>query len=91
MRGLTAIIYKEFIQVRRDPATAFVFMIPVIQLLIFGVALDTDIKHIPTVVYDLDQRTASRELLWKFETTHYFDVIKHAATRDELHNTIVSG
>ena len=91
MRGLTAIIYKEFIQVRRDPATAFVFMIPVIQLIIFGVALDTDVKHIPTVVYDLDQRPASRELLWKFETTHYFDVVKRAATRDELHDMIVSG
>ncbi len=91
MRGLKAIIYKELIQVRRDPATAFVFMIPVIQLLLFGVALDTDVRHIPTVVYDLDQRSAARELLAKFQATSYFDVVKHANTQDELYNTIVAG
>ena len=91
MRGLAAIIYKELIQVRRDPATVFVFIIPIIQLLIFGVALDTDVRHIPTVVYDLDQRGAGRELLWKFQATSYFDIVKHALTEDELYNTIVSG
>jgi ABC-type multidrug transport system permease subunit len=91
MRGLSAIIYKELIQVRRDPATAFVFVIPVIQLLMFGYALDMEVRYIPTVVYDLDQRAASRELLWKFQTTRYFDVVRKAATREELHDTIVAG
>jgi ABC-type multidrug transport system permease subunit len=91
MRGLQAIIYKELIQVRRDPATAFVFMIPIIQLLIFGYALDTDVRHVPTVVFDLDQRSAARELLSKFESTSYFDIVKRAATQDELYHAIVAG
>ncbi len=91
MRGLKAIIYKEFIQVRRDPATAFVFLIPVIQLLLFGVALDTDVRFIPTVVYDLDHRWGSGELVWRFQTTSYFQVVKHAVTRNDLHDTIVAG
>jgi ABC transporter DrrB family efflux protein len=91
MRGLKAIIYKELIQVRRDPATAFVFMIPVIQLLLFGYALDTDVRHIPTVVFDTDQRSAARELVWKFQSTSYFDVVKHAKTQQELYDTIVAG
>jgi ABC-type multidrug transport system permease subunit len=91
MRGLAAIIYKELIQVRRDPATAFVFMIPVIQLIVFGVALDTDVRHVPTVIYDRDQRAASRELLAKFQTTGYFDIVKQAQTREDLYHTIVQG
>jgi ABC-type multidrug transport system permease subunit len=91
MRGLAAIVYKELIQVRRDPATRFVFLIPVIQLLLFGVALETDVRYIPTVLYDLDQRAAARELVAKFEATSYFRVVKRARTRDELHDTIVAG
>jgi ribosome-dependent ATPase len=91
MRGLAAIIYKELIQVRRDPATAFVFIIPVIQLLLFGFALDTDVRHIPTAVFDLDQRAAARDLLAKFESTSYFNVIRHASTQQELYDAIVSG
>jgi drug efflux transport system permease protein/drug efflux transport system ATP-binding protein len=91
MRGLYAIIYKELIQVRRDPATAFVFMVPVIQLLLFGFALDTDVRHIPTVVFDLDQRAAARDVLWKFENTSYFHVIRNAKTEQELYDAIVAG
>ncbi len=91
MRGLAAIIYKELIQVRRDPATRFVFLIPVIQLLLFGVALDTEIRHIPTVVYNLDRRSSSRDLVSKFETTSYFDIVKQATTLDELYDTIIAG
>lgn len=91
MRGLTAIIYKELIQVRRDPATAFVFLIPVVQLLLFGLALDTDVRHIPTAVFDLDQRAAARELVARFENTSYFKIVKHAQTQQELYDAIVSG
>lgn len=91
MRGLAAIIYKELIQVRRDPATAFVFLVPVIQIIVFGVALDTDVRQVPTVVYDRDQRSASRALVRRFQNTTYFQIVKQARTREDLYDTIVRG
>ena len=54
-RGLWAILKKEIIHIKRDPATRFIFAIPLIELLIFGYAIDTDVKNVPTVVFDLNR------------------------------------
>lgn len=89
--GLKAILYKEFIQVRRDPATKFVFLIPIIQLIVFGYALDTDIRHIPTVVYDRDRRSEAREFLSQFENTDVFNIVEEADSVAELREAIVAG
>jgi hypothetical protein len=52
-RGFSAILYKEFLVVFRDPLTLFfMFVPPLIQLVAFGFALDTDVKHIATLVFD---------------------------------------
>ena len=57
--GLGAIVYKELRQARRDPATIFLaLLIPVIQLTIFGYAIDTEVRDIRTVV--VDRARASR-------------------------------
>ena len=57
-RGFRAILYKEFIVVLRDPLTLFfMFFPPLIQIIAFGFALDTDVKHMAMVVFDED-RTA---------------------------------
>ena len=62
MRGLWAIIYKETLQMRRDPSTRFVFLVPAIQTIIFGYAIDLDIQHIKTVVCDYEQSQESRSV-----------------------------
>ena len=50
-RGFSAILYKEFLVVFRDPLTLFfMFVPPLIQLVAFGFALDTDVKHMATLV-----------------------------------------
>ena len=77
-RGLWAIIYKEILQVRRDPATRFVFLIPVIQTIIFGFAIDMDIQHIRAVVFDMEQSRESRRLVERFANTGTFDIVGHA-------------
>ena len=60
-RGFTAILYKEFLVVFRDPLTLFfMFFPPLIQLIAFGFALDTDVKHMATVVLDEDRTAESR-------------------------------
>ncbi len=78
LNGFKAVVYKEFIQVRRDPATKFVFVIPVIQLILFGYAIDTEVRDVPTVVFNADRRTASREFLAKFDSTDVFRVTEEA-------------
>lgn len=91
-RGLLSVAKKEFIHVRRDPVTVFIaLMIPMIQLTIFGYALDTDIKHIRTAVYNLDNRAASRELIDKFEATQYYDIVEYVHSDEALRQAIVDG
>jgi ABC-2 type transport system permease protein len=67
------IILKEFLQVLRDPKMkAVIFLMPVIQLLIFGYAVTTDVRRVAAAVYDLDQTPQSREFLSRFFASGYF-------------------
>ena len=67
------ILLKEFLQVLRDPRMkAVIFVTPIIQLLVFGYAVTTDVKNIATAVYDLDRTPQSRELLSRFFASAYF-------------------
>lgn len=90
-RGLWAILRKEIIHIKRDPATRFVLAIPVIELLVFGYAIDTDVKHVPTVVLDLNRDAESRQLVKEFTNTRYFKLIREVHSDQELQSTIVSG
>ncbi|MHB1034923.1 MAG: ABC transporter permease [Pirellulales bacterium] len=89
--GLLAIIYKEVIQVRRDPATKVVFLIPVIQLLVFGYAINTDVRHMPTIVFNCDRRLESRQFLAKFGSTDVFRITEEAACAADVRQAIVAG
>ncbi|HXL14582.1 MAG TPA: ABC transporter permease [Methylomirabilota bacterium] len=75
---LRSIIWKEFIQMRRDRATlAMMLGIPVIQLLAFGFAIRMDVRHLPMAVYDESRTQESRELIQKLQATDNFDVTRH--------------
>ena len=91
LNGLRAMVYKEAIQVRRDPATRIIFVIPVIQLLVFGYAIETEVRHVPTVVFDADRRSASREFLGRFESTGVFRITGEAVDPAGVRAAIVSG
>lgn len=74
-------LVKEFIQVFRDPRMkAFIFVIPIMQLLIFSYAASTDVRHIATAVYDLDNTVTSRALLSRFVKSGYFDFVEAIST-----------
>lgn len=76
---------KEFIQVLRDPRMRFlIFVTPVVQLIVFGFAVTTDVEHIKTAVLDQDRSTQSRALVEQFTSSGYFDVIARVETPDEL-------
>ena len=90
-RGLWAILTKEIIHIRRDPATRFILAIPLVELLLFGYAIDTDVKNVPTVVFDLNRDAESRELIKEFENTRYFRIVGEVHSDEELQSAIVSG
>lgn len=90
--GFLAILMKEFIHIRRERSTLlFMFAIPVIQLTIFGYAIDTKIEHIPTVVWNLDERAESRRLLESFESSRTFTVVERAHNDEEFRRAITAG
>jgi ABC transporter DrrB family efflux protein len=90
--GFLAIVIKEFAHIRRQPSTLFfMFAVPVIQTFIFGVAIQTEIEHIPTIVFDLDGRSAARELRDAFANTTTFDVYDRAVNEDAFRRALTSG
>ena len=77
---------KEFIQMRRDRLTfAMMVGIPVIQLLVFGYAIQTDVRNLPTVVLDQSRTPTSRDLIAAFQNTGNFRVIAHVDGRIQIH------
>jgi ABC-type multidrug transport system permease subunit len=91
-RGLKAIMYKEFIHMRRDRMTVIIaLVIPIIQLIIFGYAVERDVKNIPTVVFDQDRSAESRELPYRFENTGYFRVIHEVDSSEAVYVALRSG
>jgi ABC-2 type transport system permease protein len=69
-------LVKEFIQVLRDPRMkALIFVMPVVQLIMFGYAVTTDVDHIKTAVCDLDKSPQSRALVERFTASGYFTVV----------------
>jgi ABC-2 type transport system permease protein len=72
---LRAMLIKEFIQVLRDPRMRFVvFVIPAVQTIIFGYAVNTDVRHVATAIYDLDNSSYSREFADRFIRSGYFEL-----------------
>jgi len=91
-RGLAAIMYKESRHIIRDPKTLFLMLLlPSVQLTIFGYAIDLDVKHIPTVVYNLDGRQESRQLLDDFTNTGYFNIVETVHSDEDFVHVIVRG
>lgn len=92
MNGLVAILLKEFAHIRREPATlVFAFVIPVLQLTIFGYAIRTTIDFVPTVVYDLDGRQDARALVDAFANTRKFRIVGHARDQAAVDHALASG
>jgi ABC transporter DrrB family efflux protein len=90
--GLLAILVKEFSHIRRQPSTLFfMLVVPLLQTLIFGVALDTQVENIPTVVYDLDGRTSARELVESFRNTRKFRIVDRAHDEESFRRSMTSG
>ena len=85
-------LVKEFIQIFRDPKMkGIIFLMPILQTLIFGYAVTTDVEHVNTAVYDLDNSVASRELIARFVESGYFDVIEYVNSEDRARDLVDQG
>ncbi|MGE5742770.1 MAG: ABC transporter permease [Gemmatimonadota bacterium] len=83
---------KEFIQMKRDRLTLGIMIgIPVVQLLMFGYAIQTDVRHIPTVVLDRSRTPESRDLIAAFENTGSFRIVDHVDGQPALDASIERG
>jgi ABC-2 type transport system permease protein len=83
-RRLFAVLIKELRQVRRDRLTfAMMIGIPILQLVLFGFAINGDVRELPLAVYDADQSTFSRGLVSALETSQYFRVARHVQGQAE--------
>jgi ABC-2 type transport system permease protein len=79
MNGFFAILTKEFMHLRRDRSTLVIaLLLPLIQMILFGYAINFDVRHIPTVVADLDHSRESRAYLQQLHATQYLDFVTFA-------------
>jgi len=91
-RRFWAIVGKEFIQMRRDRVTfAMMIGIPILQLILFGYAINSDPKHLPTAVYAADNSVFSRTIVWGLRNSSYFDITHEAKSEAEIQKMLAQG
>ncbi len=79
LERLKRMMVKEFLQVLRDPRMlGVILVVPLIQTLVFGYVVSTDVKDVPTAVVDFDRSVASRELLSAFSASGHFRFVLEA-------------
>ena len=89
---IMAVFAKEFTQLTRDRLTyAMILMIPVVQLLLFGYAINNEPRHLPTAVLVQDDSTFARSTLASFVNTGFFDITHTARSPAELDDLIRRG
>jgi ABC-2 type transport system permease protein len=91
VRVLWRVIVKEFLQIRRDRRMIpVIFVAPVVQIVVFGFAVNTDVADVRTVLVDQDRTAASRDLVSRFVRSGYFDLVGTAARADDVDPWLVT-
>src|SRR6266542_824459 len=92
MKRFGPMFRKEFIQMRRDRLTLGIMVgVPIVQLLLFGFAIQTDVRHIPTVVLDESRTPTSRDAIAAFQNTGNFRIVAQVDGREALDAWIARG
>jgi len=88
-RRVRAICIKELHHITRDVRSLVMALaVPVMMLLLYGYALSLDVDHVPTLIYDQDQTSASRDLIRQFQGSKYFEIRGFAAGYEEMQRAI---
>ena len=92
LKRLLTITKKEFIHIKRDRASLIMALVaPVMMLLIFGYAVNTDVNHVDLVVCDESRTPESRELIDKFNNSYYFKAFEMVESTDKVEEYIDKG
>jgi ABC-2 type transport system permease protein len=91
-RRFSAVVAKEFIQMRRDRLTFGMMVgIPLMQLILFGFAINSDPKHLPTAVFSADNSVFSRTLVDALRNSDYFRFVRQAESEQEIRSLLERG
>jgi len=91
-RKTWAVLVKEFIQLKRDRVSfGMIIMVPLIQLMLFGYAINTNPRHLPTAVLLQEHSDLSRSILAALKNTAYFDITELPRTERQLDDLLASG
>ena len=89
---MTAVLVKEFIQLTRDRVTyAMILAVPVLQMLLFGYAINTDPRHLPTAILVQENSVFARSVMSGIANSSYFDIVRQARTPAELDALVRTG
>jgi ABC-2 type transport system permease protein len=91
VRVLWRVIVKEFLQIRRDRRMIpVIFVAPVVQVFVFGFAVNTDVTSVLTVLVDQDRSASSRDLASRFVESGYFEIVGTAERADDVDRWLVT-
>jgi len=86
---ILVVAWKELLQVRRDRLTlAMIVALPLMQLLLFGYAINQDVRHVPTIVYDQDPSRESRDLIARMAATGFYDIAGYVEGYTEVETAL---
>jgi ABC-2 type transport system permease protein len=89
---ILAVLMKEFVQLSRDRLTyAMILAMPIVQILIFGYAINSDPRHLPMAVYVQDNSAFSRSILTSLQNSSYFDIVEEARSPAALDAAMEQG
>ncbi|MEN6440695.1 MAG: ABC transporter permease [Syntrophobacter sp.] len=92
VRRFWAMVVKEFVQMRRDRLTfGMMIGIPFLQLILFGYAINSDPKHLPTAVLLADNGPQGRTVLHAIQNSSYFDLVRQVRTESEGYEVLARG
>src|SRR5439155_5450924 len=92
LQRIASVARKEAVHIRRDPVTFFFALaLPIIEMFMLGYAIDTNVRHIKTMVLDECRTQESAQLLQSFENSEDFNIVGYVRTEAALHEAIVAG
>lgn len=84
-RRIRLVMWKEFLQLRRDPLLIrLILLMPVLQLVLFGYVVAVDVKNLPTAIVDLDRTSVSRQVAASIGASDYFTIVAHPTTDAQI-------
>lgn len=92
MQRLRFLVWKEFLELRKDPKLFGIVVVgPIVQLTMLGYAATTDVRDVPVVVADGDRSAGSREVIARFDASRNFNVIRVVSTANDVESYLERG